>query len=43
MWSEIDAEYPKLLAPEPDVTCYYQQARLAAATWRCSMTPKSSG
>ena len=30
MWAEIDLEYPKLLAPEPDVTCYYQQARLAA-------------
>lgn len=28
-WSEIDAEYPKLIAPEPDVTCYSQQARLA--------------
>ncbi len=31
MWLEIDAEYPKLLAPEPDVSCYFQQARLAAA------------
>ena len=30
MWAEIDAEYPKLIAPEPDVTCYFQQARLAA-------------
>ncbi len=30
MWTEIDVEYPKLIAPEPDVTCWYQQARLAA-------------
>lgn len=29
-WSEIDSEYPKLIAPEPDVTCWFQQARLAA-------------
>jgi soluble lytic murein transglycosylase len=28
-WNEVDAEYPKMLAPEPDVTCYSQQARLA--------------
>ncbi len=28
-WTEIDVEYPKLVAPEPDVTCWYQQARLA--------------
>jgi soluble lytic murein transglycosylase len=28
-WNEIDAEFPKLLAPEPDVICYSQQARLA--------------
>ena len=28
-WTEIIAEYPKLIAPEPDVTCYNQQARLA--------------
>jgi len=28
-WTEVDAEYPKVLAPEPDVTCYGQQARLA--------------
>ena len=28
-WNEIDMEYPRLLAPEPDVTCYAQQARLA--------------
>ncbi|MBS1144718.1 MAG: Lytic transglycosylase, catalytic [Proteobacteria bacterium] len=30
-WSEIDTEFPKMLAPEPDVTCYSQQARLARA------------
>ena len=29
-WSEIDVLYPKLIAPEPDVTCYFQQARIAA-------------
>ena len=29
MWTEVDAEFPKLLAPEPDVTCFAQQARLA--------------
>jgi len=28
-WNEIDTEYPRLLAPEPDVSCYAQQARLA--------------
>ncbi|WP_265945284.1 lytic transglycosylase domain-containing protein [Dechloromonas sp. A34] len=28
-WNEIDREYPKLIAPEPDVTCYSQLARLA--------------
>jgi len=28
-WNEVDSEYGKLLAPEPDVTCYSQQARLA--------------
>lgn len=28
-WNEIDAEFPKLIAPEPDTTCYSQQARLA--------------
>ena len=27
-WPEIDAEYPRLLAPEADLTCYAQQARL---------------
>ncbi|MBK7647313.1 MAG: lytic transglycosylase domain-containing protein [Betaproteobacteria bacterium] len=29
MWTDVDAEFPKLLSPEPDVTCYSQQARLA--------------
>ena len=29
MWNEVDGEFPKLLAPEADVTCYSQQARLA--------------
>ena len=29
IWPEVDAEFPKLIAPEPDVTCYAQQARLA--------------
>ena len=29
-WNEIDIQYPKLIAPEPDVTCYFQQARIAA-------------
>ena len=28
-WNEIDTEFPKMLAPEPDVVCYSQQARLA--------------
>ncbi len=28
-WNEVETEFPKLLAPEPDVTCYNQQARLA--------------
>ncbi len=27
LWSEVDAEYAGLLAPEPDVTCYSLQAR----------------
>ena len=27
LWSEVDAEYTGLLAPEPDVTCYHLQAR----------------
>ncbi|MDE2440247.1 MAG: lytic transglycosylase domain-containing protein [Betaproteobacteria bacterium] len=29
MWNEVDAEFPKMIAPEPDITCYSQQARLA--------------
>src|SRR5574343_644821 len=29
MWNEVENEYPRLFAPEPDVTCYNQQARLA--------------
>ena len=29
MWTDVDAEFPKLLSPEPDVTCYSQQAHLA--------------
>jgi len=28
-WNEVNTEFPRLLAPEPDVTCYAQQARLA--------------
>jgi soluble lytic murein transglycosylase len=28
-WNEIEREYPLLLAPEADVTCLHQQARLA--------------
>ncbi|MCB4359975.1 lytic transglycosylase domain-containing protein [Quatrionicoccus australiensis] len=28
-WSDVDSEYPRLIAPEADVTCYSQQARLA--------------
>lgn len=28
-WDEVDAEFPKMLAPEPDVVCYSQLARLA--------------
>ncbi len=28
-WNEVEAEFPKLIAPEPDVICYQQQARLA--------------
>jgi len=28
-WNEVEAEYVRMLAPEPDVTCYNQQARLA--------------
>jgi soluble lytic murein transglycosylase len=29
MWTEVDAEFPKLIAPDADVKCYSQQARLA--------------
>jgi len=29
LWSEVDAESPKMIAPEPDVACFGQQARLA--------------
>jgi len=28
-WNEVDAEFPKMVAPEPDIVCYSQQARLA--------------
>lgn len=28
-WNEVEAEYPKLLAPEADISCYSQQARWA--------------
>lgn len=28
-WNEVETEFPKLIAPEPDVICYQQQARLA--------------
>ncbi len=28
-WNEVEAEFPKLIAPEADVTCYNQQARWA--------------
>lgn len=28
-WNDVDAEYARLQAPDPDVTCYDQQARLA--------------
>ena len=28
-WNEVDREYARMLAPEPDITCYSQQARLA--------------
>ncbi len=27
-WNEVEREYPKLLAPEAEITCLYQQARL---------------
>jgi soluble lytic murein transglycosylase len=29
MWTEVDVEFPKLIAPDADVKCYSQQARLA--------------
>ena len=29
MWTEVDAEFPKLIAPDADVKCFSQQARLA--------------
>lgn len=28
-WNEVEAEYARMIAPEPDITCYNQQARLA--------------
>jgi soluble lytic murein transglycosylase len=28
-WNEVDAEFPKMLAPEADIVCLSQQARLA--------------
>lgn len=28
-WNEVETEFPRLIAPEADVTCYNQQARLA--------------
>lgn len=28
-WNEVEAEFPKMIAPDPDVVCYQQQARLA--------------
>ena len=28
-WNEVDAEFPKMLAPDPDIICLSQQARLA--------------
>jgi soluble lytic murein transglycosylase len=28
-WNEVETQYAKLVSPEPDVTCYNQQARLA--------------
>ena len=29
-WNEVEAEYARLIAPEPDVVCLNQQARLGA-------------
>jgi soluble lytic murein transglycosylase len=43
MWNEVDAEFPKMLAPEPDRLPANQQARLPATTARCWPRPKSSG
>lgn len=28
-WNEVEAQYARMIAPEPDVVCYSQQARLA--------------
>ena len=28
-WNDVEAEYANMIAPEPDVTCYNQKARLA--------------
>ena len=28
-WNEVENEYARMIAPEPDVTCYNQKARLA--------------
>ena len=28
-WNEVETEYARMIAPEPDVTCYNQRARLA--------------
>ena len=28
-WNEVESEYARMIAPEPDVTCYNQKARLA--------------
>jgi soluble lytic murein transglycosylase len=49
MWTEIDAEFPKMIAPDAQVTCYSQQARLArndktvldeaAKTWLTQLEP----
>ena len=38
--SEIVVEYPKLIAPEPDVTCWFQQARLASCLLYTSPSPR---
>lgn len=39
-WLEIDGEYPNLVAPEPDVTCWFQQARLAGGDTSSFVSPK---